>query len=184
MTDAVDQLYERMLIARCQAGDEAAFAEIVGRFQGRLRYYLRKIVGADANLDDILQDVWLDVFRSLTKLNDPAAFPAWIYRLARDRAFREWRKSQRDNSKSIETSIEEFANEAESDFTAEDARMVHECLDELTPEHREVLVLRFLESMSYEDIAGVVGCNVGTIRSRLHYGKLALRAAIEKRERK
>ena len=72
----------------------------------------------------------------------------------------------------------------EETFAADDVRLVHECLDELTPPHREVLVLRFLESMSYEAIADVVGCGVGTIRSRLHYAKQALRAAIErKRER-
>lgn len=181
MTDAIDQLYERMLIARCQAGDADAFTEIVGRYQARLRYFLRKIGGAETSVDDLLQDVWLDVFRSLVKLNDPAAFPAWVYRIARDRAFREFRRTERLTLLEADTANELLDEESDTAFTAEDARLVHECLDELTPRHREVLVLRFLEAMSYEDIARVVGCNVGTIRSRLHYGKQALRAAIERR---
>jgi RNA polymerase sigma-70 factor (ECF subfamily) len=66
------------------------------------------------------------------------------------------------------------------DFSAEDAARVHRALDELEPEHREALVLRFLEEMSYEDMARVTGCPLGTVRSRLHYAKRALRRALER----
>ena len=57
---------------------------------------------------------------------------------------------------------------------------MHRCLEALRPEHREVLLLRFLEEMSYESIAEVVGCSVGTVRSRLHYAKAALRREMER----
>src|SRR5580704_15164394 len=88
MTDSAEHLYERVLILRFQTGDEAAFTELVERYHVRVRYYLRKMLG-DAHLaDDALQDVWLDVFRALPRLADPGAFAAWLYRIARDRAFR------------------------------------------------------------------------------------------------
>ena len=73
------------------------------------------------------------------------------------------------------------ADEPDEVFKADEAELVHECLDELTQEHREVLVLRFLEEISYDDIADVVGCSVGTVRSRLHDAKKALRGGIHGR---
>src|SRR3954447_4988127 len=92
MIDAADRLYERVLILRCQARDEAAFEEIVARYTPRLRYYLRRMLGGVQSAEDALQEVWLDAFRGITRLIEPDAFPAWIYRLARDRAFREVRR--------------------------------------------------------------------------------------------
>src|SRR5262245_17526759 len=183
MSDALDQLYERMLVARCQVGDADAFADLVGRYQARLHYFLRRTLGSKRaeRVDDLLQDVWLDVYRSLPRLADPAAFPAWVYRIARNRAYGELRREQR--TVTIDTRVDcEAPDEPDEVFSADEARVVHECLDELTQEQREVLVLRFLEEMNYESIADVVGCGVGTVRSRLHYAKKALRAAIDRRQ--
>jgi RNA polymerase sigma-70 factor (ECF subfamily) len=175
MTESADQLYERVLVLRCQAGDEAAFAELVERYGPRLRYYLRKMA-RDADAEDLLQEVWLDAFRGLHRLADPAALTAWLYRIARARAARRWRRG-RPAELPLTADVSPPADE--DDFSAEDAEQVHAALDRLAPEHREVLVLRFLEGMSYETIAGVVGCQVGTVRSRLHYGKRALRRLLE-----
>jgi RNA polymerase sigma-70 factor (ECF subfamily) len=66
----------------------------------------------------------------------------------------------------------------EADFSADDAPHIHGALDRLPGDQREVLVLRVLEDMSYEDIARVVGCQLGTVRSRLHYAKRALRKSL------
>jgi RNA polymerase sigma-70 factor, ECF subfamily len=61
MTDASDRLYERVVVLRCQAGDDAAFEELVGRYSQRLRYYLRKMLREADRAEDVLQDVWLQV---------------------------------------------------------------------------------------------------------------------------
>jgi RNA polymerase sigma-70 factor (ECF subfamily) len=177
MSDAAEQLYEHVLVLRCQAGDPAAFEELVARYGPRLRYYLRKLLGGDG-ADDALQEVWCDAFRGLPRLLDPRALPAWLYRLARDRAFRQLRR-RRVFVPLPEGDLPDPAGDGD-EFTAEDARQVHAALDRLAPEHREVLLLRFLEDMPYEDIARVTGCPVGTVRSRLHYAKHALRQVIEK----
>jgi RNA polymerase sigma-70 factor (ECF subfamily) len=177
MTDAADRLYERVLVLRCQAKDEAAFEEIVRRYTPRLRYYLRRMLGNVQSAEDTLQDVWLDAFRGLPGLVAPAAFPAWIYRLARDRAFRALRRRR------AYFPLEELdlADEGggPDDFSAEDAARIHHALDMLPPDHREVLVLRFIEDMTYEQIAEIAGCPLGTVRSRVHYAKRALRRMIE-----
>src|SRR3954447_24121161 len=87
MTDQAEQIYERLLVVRAQAGDEAAFVELVERFSPRLRYFLRKMLSSVDGAEDALQDVWLDVFRHLSRLTDPQALVAWLYRIARDKAF-------------------------------------------------------------------------------------------------
>ncbi len=164
---------------RCQAGDEAAFAELVARYQPRLRYYLRKMLRDVQGAEDALQDVWLDVFRAVARLADGGAFRAWLYRIARDRALRELRK-RRPPPRPLQE-VDAIDGRADEDpFTAEDVERVHAGLDELAAEHREVLVLRFVEGMTYEEIARVVGCQVGTVRSRLHYAKRALRGVLER----
>jgi RNA polymerase sigma-70 factor (ECF subfamily) len=177
MTDAADRLYERVLVLRCQARDDAAFEEIVARYTPRLRYYLRKMLGGAEAAEDALQEVWLDAFRGITRLIEPAAFSAWVYRLARDRAFRELRR-RRSHLPLEDFDLIDEASDA-GEFSPEDAGRIHGALDTLPPEHREVLVLRFIEGLTYDEIAGVVGCHIGTVRSRLHYAKRALRRLIE-----
>jgi RNA polymerase sigma-70 factor (ECF subfamily) len=180
MNDAADRLYERILVLRCQARDEAAFEELVARYTPRLRYYLRRMLGRVQPAEDALQEVWLDTFRGLPGLIEPGAFAAWIYRLARDRAFRELRR--RRNHLPLEEADVVAEAPAEDDFSKEDVERIHHALDDLLPEHREVLVLRFIEDMTYEQIAGIVGCQLGTVRSRLHYAKRALRLILEGNE--
>jgi RNA polymerase sigma-70 factor (ECF subfamily) len=180
MADLAERLYERLLVLRCQAGDEMAFAELVELYAPRLRYFLRKMLSGTHAVEDALQDVWLDVFRAVPRLADPAAFPAWVYRIARDRACRNLRSLRRVPRSLVESDLAEGA-EDEDTFSAEDAARIHAALDELAPEQREGLVLRFLEEMTYEDIARVVGCPAGTVRSRIHYGKRALRRALERK---
>jgi RNA polymerase sigma-70 factor (ECF subfamily) len=177
MTDAADRLYEQVLVLRCQARDEAAFEEIVARYTPRLRYYLRKMLDGVQAAEDALQEVWLDAFRGIPGLVEPRAFPSWIYRLARDRAFRELRR-RRPHLPLEDFDLIDKVGDAEG-FSPEDAERIHDALGTLAPEHREVLMLRFLEDMPYDDIARVVGCPLGTVRSRIHYAKRALRAAIE-----
>jgi RNA polymerase sigma-70 factor (ECF subfamily) len=181
MSDPADRLYERVLVLRCQTGDEAAFAELVQRYTPRLRYFIRKMLADAHGAEDVLQEVWIDVFRGVAGLNELAAFPAWVYRIARDRVARHLRKRAWPRSTRAEAAL---ADEVPDDtFSAEDAERVHASLDELPPEPREILVLRFLEEMTYDDIARVVGCPVGTVRSRLHYAKRALREILERKDK-
>jgi RNA polymerase sigma-70 factor (ECF subfamily) len=192
MTDQADLIYERLLVVRAQAGDDAAFAELVERFSPRLRYFLRKLLGPERHrgrslpsddAEDALQDVWLDVLRALPRLSDPQALVAWLYRIARDRAFARLRKTRRHEPLPDSSTITDIPTEDDDDFSAEDAAQIHAALDKLPAEQREVLVLRFLEDMTYEQIAAVVGVSIGTIRSRLHYGKRELAKLLEDTQR-
>lgn len=181
MSDEADRLYERLLVLRCQTGDERAYRELVDRYAPRLRYFLQKRLPRSNRTDDVLQEVWLDVFRQLPRLQDAGAFTAWIYQIARGKALLESRRNGR--VKVATENLESLAAvEEEPAFSPEDAAQIHAGLDQLNEEHREVLLLRFLEELSYEQIGRVIGCPVGTVRSRLHYAKQALGRWLEEND--
>src|SRR5688572_5715864 len=87
-----EKLYERVLVLQCRAGSEVAFAKLIEIYQPRLRYYVRQLLKEPENTEDILQEVWIDVFRALPRLNNISAFSAWVYKIARYRALRQGRK--------------------------------------------------------------------------------------------
>jgi RNA polymerase sigma-70 factor (ECF subfamily) len=173
-------LDEPLLVLRCQLGDEPAFTELIRRYGPRIHYYLKKMLGNPDRTDDALQELWIDVFRSLPKLREPAAFRGWLYRLARDRAFRTIRSAKPPPQDLADIEIADESDNDDETFSPEDAAMIHQTLDKLVPEHREVLLLRFVESMSYTQIASVVGCELGTVRSRIFYAKRALKEKLER----
>ena len=186
MTDRHERLYESLLVLRCQAGDERAFVELVERYHGRLRLFLRQMLRDEHAAEDVLQDVWLDAFRGLGKLRDTAAFAGWVYRIARDRAHRVLRKhgGLRLLSLTDDEDAADIPSVDEAGVEPDEPVLVNASLERLPHEQREVLLLRFIEGMSYVQIAAAVGCEVGTVRSRLHYGKRALKREFEgKRDR-
>lgn len=144
------------------------------RYHEGLGYYVRRLLGNAHLADDVLQDVWLTAFRRLPRLRNPRALPVWLYRIARNAALAELRGASGWAEQTEEPQAPAPGHE-EPEFTPEDAARIHVALDRLRPEHKDVLVLRFLEEMSYEGIAAVVGCPLGTVRSRIHYAKQALR---------
>jgi RNA polymerase sigma-70 factor (ECF subfamily) len=76
--------------------------------------------------------------------------------------------------------VDVAAGNAVDDFSADDAERIHTALDKLSPEHREVLLLRFVEDLPYEQIAQITDCNLGTVKSRIHYAKRLLRREVER----
>src|SRR5262249_16771038 len=127
MSDAADRLHEQLLVHRCQAGDGAAFEELVVRYGPRLRYFLRKLLGEASGAEDALQGVWMDAFRALPRLLDPGTFPAWIYRIARDRAYRELRRRRRWRPLEDGDLVDDDS-QSEA-FSTEDAARVHAAID-------------------------------------------------------
>jgi len=176
VSNNIEQAYELTLVLRSQMGDEAAFAELFRKYSPRLRFYVVKMLGdRQSHADDVLQEIWTSVFRALPKLNEGAAFRAWLFRITRARVCREFRQARMDSIDAFEESqIEVATAEVES---AVDVEAVQQQLAGLSPEHREALLLRFMEEMTYDEIALVTGQSPGTVRSRIHYAKRALRRA-------
>ena len=177
MKDAERRLWEQALVIRCQAGDNSAYSELVGAFQGGLARYVGHIVGRQ-DVDDLLQQVWLDVYLKLHTLRNLRAFRAWIYRIARDKAYASCRRKR---PVTVEYVDQESPNEERGEpvFSREEIAGVHRCLQQLSLKHREVMMLRFFENMAYEEIAETLCCSVGTVRSRIYYARRALRREME-----
>ena len=182
---ALDSHHEvEALVLRSLGGDEFAFENLIKIYHGRLLYYLRRILRDPDRAEDVLQNVWFAVYRQLPTLRSTKAFPVWLYRITRNQANREIRQiiKYAASTESLEDlPYEIVSEEEEKDFSAEDAALVHQCLNTLKPEYCEVLTLRFMEELSYQEIAEVMGCGVGTVKSRIHYAKQALALRMEEK---
>lgn len=172
-----EQLILPVLILRCQIGDPGALADLIRQYERPLRYFISRLLSDSQMTEDIFQDTWLSVLRRIATLKNPQAFPAWLYRIARNKVYRQLRKRKRLAELDESVPVPEGANEPT--FSAEDAARIHKSMERLKPQHKEVLMLRFLEQMSYHQIAEVLNCNLGTVRSRLHYAKDALKQEME-----
>jgi RNA polymerase sigma-70 factor (ECF subfamily) len=172
------ELIEQLLLLRCQMGDKDALAELIDRYERPLRYFINRLLDNSELTEDIFQDTWLTVIRRIHGLREIDAFPAWLYRIARNKVY-QWLRTKR-NVSGLDENIAVDDHAEEDDFSVEDAAKVHKCLKELPPEYREVLMLRFLEQMSYQQISQVLNCKLGTVRSRIYYAKIALRRELEK----
>jgi RNA polymerase sigma-70 factor, ECF subfamily len=180
LTDDLDRIEERLTVLLAQQGDRDALSRLVDRYDKRLLYFVRRILGESDGALDLLRSVWLIVHRRLRRLQSPEAFRVWLYRIAHDQAVTELRRKTRRPLVFEEPEATEPLDSASLDDAAfEKAELVHVALRDLSVDHRRVLTLRFLEDMSIEEIADVVGCGPGTVKSRLHYAKLALRRRIE-----
>jgi RNA polymerase sigma factor (sigma-70 family) len=176
--DPIEAARQQTLILRCQLGSRSALEELYLSYNRPLGYYLRQLLNRDDH-EDVQQEVWLAVIRRIGRLRTPEAFVVWLYKIARSKAIN--RLSDRHALLSLDAQdFEIAADEPELEFTSDDAARVHGAMAQLSIAHREVLVLRFMEDLSYEQIAEVIGCKVGTVRSRLHHAKLTLRDYLEK----
>lgn len=180
MTNDARQHEERLTVLLAQQGDCEAFRMLVDLYDRRLLYFVRRILGETDGALDVLQSVWLVVHQKLWKLQSATAFRVWLYRIAHDQAVTELRRKTKRPTLSEDTPTSQPMDPAREDDSAfENAELVHTALLGLSVDHRRVLTLRFLEDMPIEEIAEVVGCGPGTVKSRLHYAKMALRHRIE-----
>ena len=183
MSDAHDdqrRLSEQATVLRAQAGDRAAFHELVDLYQRRLTYYVHRLIGNADVAYDLLQETWLEVYRRLGQLKSPAAFRVWLYRIAHHRAVKHLRRKAVEARARETLATGAFEDSADDELELlENVELVHHALAQLSFEHREALTLRFLEGMTIDEIADVAGCNEGTAKSRLHYAKAAMRKVLE-----
>ena len=175
----------RLLVLRCQAGDDAAFAKLMVAYEGRTLAYLRGIVGDDA--EDAQQEVWLAVYRHLRGLADPGAFRTWLFRTTRHRAIDFLRRRKREHELIDDVPVDTVAipatdSEGEVEGGPIDEEALTAALMAMPPPQREVMLLRYRDGLSYQEIASVVGKPIGTVRTRLHYAKKRLQESLLRRQ--
>lgn len=169
------------LARRSAQGDRAAFHEIVDRHARDLLRTARGLCRSSADAEDLVQETLIETFKGIRSFDGRASLRTWMSRILVRRASRLWRRSTRRRcdvplDKAMESPGTDDALTAPGTAT----RIEHEIdlaavLDRLAPEHRQVLVLREIQGLSYGEIATALGVPQGTIESRLHRARSALR---------
>lgn len=176
---------DQLLIQRCLAGQTDAFGELVLRYQDRLYHSVYLMVNSPEDARDLTQEAFVHAFRRLDSFRGDSAFYTWLFRIAVNATISFRRKAARRRTYSVESVRDASGNEPvdPNDGVRPSARlevdeqqhMVREALRELSEEFRTAVVLTEIEGLSYEEAAAVVGCPIGTIRSRIHRARNELR---------
>lgn len=180
--DDSEHILDELLALRCRRGDLGAWKDLVGRYERRLLYFIRRLVDAERDAWDVLQQTWTEALRSVASLREPRAVKTWLYRIARNQAISHRRRAGAgpEFESTDPAELDAVPDDApdESWAAAEAAEHVHAALARISLAHREVLTLHFLEDAPVEEIAAVLNLPAGTVKSRLFYAKRALRAAL------
>lgn len=185
------RLEDHGLIRRAQAGEEAAFEALVRRHERRAWRVARSLVPTDEDAQDLVQEAFLRVFRSLDRFDFSHAFSTWLYRIVTNLAIDHLRKRRPTYSTSgpdddepdpdlPDPSVELPSAALEREETG---REVRDCLETLAPHFQSALTLRELEGLACTEIAEIVGATHVTVRWRLHRGRKLFQEEWERRQR-
>jgi RNA polymerase sigma-70 factor, ECF subfamily len=174
-------------------GDERAFQELVERYQTRLLNFIYRTIGDRERAEDLVQEVFIRVYRHLHRFDRSKKFSTWAYTIASNLAKNELRNRSRNPLVLFQTMRGSSAEEDDRPLQFEDTtsrpddmyrkrhlrQLVDETVAALPEHHRQVFVLRELEGKSYEEIAEITDCNLGTVKSRLNRARNAFASIIE-----
>jgi RNA polymerase sigma-70 factor, ECF subfamily len=174
---------EHLPVQQARAGESQAWDVLFKRYQLPLYVYVFELVHDEQTSLDVVQETFINAVRHIGTLRDDDKFGSWLFGIAHQKCVQQWRKRSRE-----EAVLEEFAEsppEFEDDpsdllIRQEQETEFMELLNRLPLAQRSVLLLYFVEVFSLEEIAAVTGANIGTVKSRMHYAKKALRKLIEK----
>jgi RNA polymerase sigma-70 factor, ECF subfamily len=181
MADMTSPKQETRWVLRAQSGDKEALDELLKAVQEPLYRFISRLVGERNLAEDILQEVFILIYRKIGWLEAPELFRPWAYRIASREAFKRLHKEKRwDEQVRDETILEAIPDRApEESFAPELLEHLPELISRVSPASRAVLILHYLDEMSLSDAADVLGIALGTAKSRLSYGLDALRRAID-----
>ena len=179
-----ERIRSELLVLRYLRGDQAALEELVSIWERPLFYYIRRLVNSEADAWDTLQEVWFQVIRKIRRLRRPGALPAWLYKVAHNASVSHLRRNPSFDPLPEDGGPGRAGDEENASLSGFDAEEIHSALDRLSLPHREILTLRFLEGFSLAEIGEITGVSVGTVKSRLHYSKRAMRDSLEREARR
>jgi len=173
---------EQLPVAQARAGDTAAWDTLFRRYQLPLYVYVFELVHDEQTSLDIVQESFINAARHIGSLREDAKFGGWLFGIAHQKCIQRWRKQARDEAlcEELAAAPPDFEDDpAEFLIRAEQEAEFMKLLNQLPLAQRSVLLLHFVEEFSLEEIAGITGAQLGTVKSRLHYAKKALRNILE-----
>jgi RNA polymerase sigma-70 factor (ECF subfamily) len=187
---------EEQFLERLRAGEAAAFNRLVEERHGDIYALLYRLTEDPEEARDLAQETFLQAFRHLSSFRGDADLRTWLYRIAVNQArnrWRWWKRRRRDRTVSLDAPVsDEFdaplsaglrgdpGLDPERQALAREREVaLHAALQTLSRPYREVIVLRDIEGLSYEEVAATLDLNVGTVKSRLNRGRTELRRRLE-----
>ena len=181
------------LVGLAQKGDMRAYDALVIRHQGRIYAMIRNMVKNDADAWDLSQEVFVKAWRALPRFEARARFSTWLFRIAHNSVYDWVRKRKIESTGELN---DEIFNRDSIDLSAQTApsfvelpddalsntelrEKIEEALGKLSAEHREAVVLKDVQGLSYKEIAEVMDCTLGTVMSRLYYARQKLQALLK-----
>jgi RNA polymerase sigma-70 factor, ECF subfamily len=188
---AVGEDTDAALARRCRSGDVAAFGDLVRRHEKKVYALVARILGQNATADDVddtVQDIFVQAWRAFPRFRGDAKFSTWLYRIATNMAIKQWHKRKRariivsdeDLPESVRISVADpnHGPAEQAEFKLRDSAL-RAAIEALPEKQRTVLLLHYFEEYSCEEVAALTGCSVGTVWSRLHYACKKLRGSLE-----
>ena len=186
---------DAVLVKRVQAGDTRAFDLLFHRYKHRLRSAVSRILDTREDVDDVVQDAFIKAYRALPKFRGDSQFFTWLYRIATNTAKNHLvAKARKHTSPDVDIYEEAASNEYshlqenENPENLLESRelelLIKETVQNLEPELRSAITLREHAGLSYEQIAQIMECPVGTVRSRIFRARASVSEKIREREKK
>lgn len=184
-----DDVADWELVSRVRAGETDAFTAIVRRYQGPVIHFCQRMLGSRQDAEDVAQECFVRFYRSLNRLEPRAKVSTMLFCIARNLALNHIRDAERHGGKRTDSIDQHEWNHPLASARPDPGReaelselglMIERGLNSMTPEHREVLLLKDVQGFGYEEIAEIAGCPVGTMKSRLARARNALREFVLK----
>ena len=180
------------IVRRVQEGDVAAFDQLVLKYRGRVYAVVYNMTSNREDASDLTQDAFIKSFQSINRFQGQSSFFTWLYRIAvnstlthlrknRLRTFFSFEKINEDDKVSAEV-IAALTDDTGADhetFARELQEKLNEAMQKLSIRHRTVITLFEIDGLGHQEIAEIMNCSVGTVRSRLHYAKQLLQAELQ-----
>lgn len=173
---------DEWLVVRCQLGERPAFDELIQRWYGPLWTYVRRLTGEDEAAKDIAQDVWLRVLRGIGRLRQGSKLRPWLFGIAR-RTSMDWLRARYAAPVLSDVDVTAIAAEDAPLDLQEELKAMQDELARLPLTEREVLTLFYLQELSLDEVADVLGVPAGTVKSRLFRARQLLRRELESKGR-
>jgi|CXWL01.1.fsa_nt_gi RNA polymerase sigma-70 factor (ECF subfamily) len=170
-------LDEAELVRRSRSGDTQAFGSLVRLHQDRIYHACLRMCGDPTAADDLTQETFVKAFTAISRFDGRSRLFTWLYRIAINTC-RDSRRGRRPVTQSLDAALTRSSHEAspiERTSDREEQSLVLAALAELDDDHRAAVILRDLEGLDYGEIAGILEVAVGTVKSRLHRARMALR---------
>ena len=159
------EVEDRDLIAEARRGHVDAYNVLVSRWEKRVFNYLLRLVGNREDALDLSQDAFLKAYQNLRKLDDPAKFSGWLFRIAHNEAYSLLRKARPEGELGMEPKTAELSGRM---FPMELSLAVQSALKKLSDDHREAVLLKVYQGFKFEEMAEILDCPVSTVKSRLY----------------